>query len=170
MPQYTLEEFASILTKTFASYRPRVIYDTTDKGENVMEFLIENPYEPHFSLSLQAHGKRKYVDTCTLWFGQAEITGQLDPDMAISAVDTIVNDEVVAILRYKNENAYDNHRPVDKAVWLYQITDDEDDDSAALEKMKLKLASPPSFMDKLNGKLIGVFEIFSWSDSEIIRR
>lgn len=170
MPQYTLEEFASILTKTFASYRPRVIYDTTDKGENVMEFLIENPHESRFSLSLQAFSKRKYIDTCALWFGQAEITGRLDPDMAVSALDTIVNDELVAILRYKNEDAYDNHRPVEKAVWLYQLTDDEDDDGAALEKMKQKLASPPSLIDKLSGKLVGVFEIFSWSESEVVRR
>ncbi len=170
MPAYTLEEFASLLTRIFAAYRPRVIYDTTDKGEDVMEFLIPNPTEPRFSVSLQAKGKRKQVDVCTLWFGQAEIKGQLDPDVVPSAIDTIVNDELVAILRYKNENAYDNHRPTDKAVWLYQLTDDEDDDSEGLAKMKEKLHTPPSLMEKLNGKLVGIFEVFSWSESEIIKR
>ncbi len=170
MPQYTLDEFASSLTKAFASFRPRVIYDTTDKGEDVMEFLIPNPTEPRFSVSLQAKGKHKQVETCTLWFGQAEIKGQLAPDMVPSAIDTIVNDELVAILRYKNEDAYDNHRPADKSVWLYQLTDDEDDDSAALEKMKQKLSSPPSLMEKLSGKTVGVFEIYSWDESEVIKR
>ncbi len=170
MPAYTLEEFASLLTKTFASYRPRVIYDTTDKGEDVMEFLIPNPTEPRFSVSLQAKGKHKRVDTCTLWFGQTEIKGQLDPDVVSSAIETILSDELVAILRYKNDDAYDNHRPADKAVWLYQLTDDEDDDSEALTKMKEKLNTPPSLMEKLSGKLIGIFEVFSWSESEVVRR
>lgn len=169
MPQYTLEEFASLLTRTFASYRPRVIYDTTDKGEDVMEFLIENPYEPRFSVSLQARGKRRYTDVCTLWFGQAEISGHLDPDLAPSAIDTILNDELVAILRYKNEAAYEDHR-LSGHQWLYQLTDDEDDDGEALEKMKQKLLTPPSLVDKLGGKTVGVFEIFSWSESQVVKR
>ncbi len=169
MTQYTLEEFATHLTRAFASYRPRVAYDTTEKGENTVEFLLPNPNEPRFSISLQAKGTHKWVESCTLWFGQAEFSGRLDTDMAISAIETILGDEVVAILRYKNENAYDDHRPTGDQ-WLYQLTDDEDDDSEALEKMKQKLASPPSLTDKLSGKRLGVFEIFSWGKAELIRR
>jgi len=169
MTLYTLEEFATHLTRAFASYRPRVVYDTTDKGENTVEFLVPNPNEPRFSISLQAKGSQKWVEACTLWFGQAEFSGRLNPDMAISAIETILSDEVVAILRYKNEAAYDDHRLAGNQ-WLYQLTDDEDDDSEALEKMKRKLASPPSFADKLSGKMLGVFEIFSWSEAELIRR
>ncbi|MBQ9780813.1 MAG: hypothetical protein IJW00_07690 [Clostridia bacterium] len=169
MPQYTLEEYASFLTKTFSAYRPRVIYDTTDKGEAVMEFLIPNPAEPRFSVSLQAGGKHKWLDACTLWFGQAEISGHMDPDMVPSAINTILNNELVAILRYKNRDDYDDHRPAGNQ-WLYQFTDDEDDDREALEKMKAKISSPPSLIDKLSGKLVGVFEIFSWSRSEVIER
>lgn len=169
MPQYTLEEFATHLTRAFASYRPRVTYDTTEKGENAVEFLVPNPNELRFSVSLQAKGSQKWVETCTLWFGQAEFSGRLDPDMAISAIETIIGDEVVAILRYKNKDAYDDHRPAGNQ-WLYQLTEDEDDDSEALEKMKQKLRTPPSFMDKLSGKLTGVFEVFSWSETELIQR
>ena len=169
MPAYTLEEFASLLTRAFASHRPRVIYDTTDKGEDVMEFLIPNPTEPRFSVSLQAKGKRKQVDTCTLWFGQAEIKGLLDPEVVPSAIDTIIHDELVAILHYKHGDAYDDHRPSGNQG-LYQLTDDEDDDSEALEKMKQKLKSPPSFMEKLSGKQVGIFEVYSWSRYELINR
>lgn len=169
MPQYTLEEFASLLTRTFASYHPRVIYDTTDKGEQIMEFLLPHPTEPRFSVSLQVHAFRKQAESCTLWFGQAEISGRLDPEMAPSAIDTILNDELVAILRYKNDDAYDNHRPSGNQ-WLYQLTDDEDDDGEALERMKQKLTSPPSLMDKLSGKSVGVFEIYSWDRSELVKR
>ena len=169
MQQYTLEEYATYLTKAFSSYRPRIAYDVTDKGEKTMDFLIENTSEPRFSVSLRAISKYKLIDTCTLWFGQAELSGYLDPEMAPSAINTILNDELVAILHYKNQDTYENHRPSGKQ-WLYQLTDDEDDDSEALEKMKQKLASPPSLMDKLSGKWSGVFEIYSWRTHEVIHR
>lgn len=170
MQIYTQEALASLLLKTFSGYRPRIIYDVTDKGEEVMELLIENPREPRFSIAFQAIGKRKQVDTCTLRFGQAEITGILEPDMAAPAIATILRDELVAVVQYKNDEAYDNRRPLPKASRLFQLTDDEDDDSQELEKLKQRLSAPPSLMEKLTGKYIGVFEIFCWNESHIIRR
>ena len=169
MQNYTAEEFSALLTRTFARYRPRVVYDVDNKGQKLMEFILPNPEFPRFSISLQATEIHKRVSTCTLWFGQVEILGRLDPDMVHSAIETIVNDQLVAILRYKNEDAYDNHRPSGNQ-WLYQLTDDEDDDSEALAQMKSKLSSKPTLMEKFNGKLVGVFEVFRWSGSEIIRR
>ena len=169
MPRYTLEEFASLLTKKFASFRPRVTYDVTDKGAKTMEFLIENTSAPRFSVSLQAMTKQKLVESCTLWFGQAEISGMMNPDMAPSAIETIIDGDLVAILHYKNQDAYENHRPSGHQ-WLYQLTDDEDDDSEDLEKMKQRLASPPSLAEKLGQKYTGVFEIYSWDHAEILNR
>ncbi len=170
MQRYTLEEFASMLIRHFHDYRPRVTYDTTDKGERTMEFLISNPHDLRFSVSLQCKEIHRQADTCTLWFGQAKVTGTLDPEMAVSAISTIVHGELIAILRYKNEDAYDNHRPMEKQQWLYQLTDDEDDDSAALEKMEERLSRPPSLFEKLSGNLLGVFEIFSWSEAQVLKR
>ncbi|MBE6586210.1 MAG: hypothetical protein E7645_06780 [Ruminococcaceae bacterium] len=170
MQIYTQEALATQLQKIFAGHRPRVIYDVTDKGENIMEFLIENPHNPRFSIVFQAQGRHQQVDVCTLRFGQAEIKGMMEPEMVPSAITTILNDELVAIVQYKNDEAYDNRRSIPNLEWLYQLTDDEDDDSTALEKMKQKLSAPPSFFDKLRGNMIGIFEIFSWSSSEIIKR
>lgn len=170
MQNYTAEEFAALLTRTFARYQPRVVYDVDDKGQRLLEFILPNPDFPRFSVSLQTTEIRKQVDRCTLWMGQAQITSTMDPELAIPAIEEIISDRVVAILRYKNEDAYDNHHPADKAQWLYQLTEDEDDDSKTLERMKQKLITPPSFGEKLSGKMTGVFEIIRWSGNEIIRR
>ena len=170
MQNYTAEEFATLLTRSFVRYQPRVVYDVDDKGQRILEFILPNPEFPRFSVSLQTTEIRKQVDRCTLWMGQAQIAASMDPELAIPAIEEIISDRVVAILRYKNQDAYDNHHPTDKAQWLYQLTEDEDDDSAALEEMKARLSTKPSFGEKLSGKMVGVFEIIRWSGNEIIQR
>jgi hypothetical protein len=50
--------------------------------------------------------------------------------------------------------------------WLYQLPDD----AAELEAMLARLKKPASFMDKLSGRYVGVFETYRWSGSEIINR
>lgn len=169
MSTYTLDEYATLLTRAFAPYRPHIIRDMTDKGVAVMEFILPHPTESRFSVSVQAQEARGYVDKCSLWFGQAEISGHMDADHIAGAIEEIVNNRIVAILRYKNQNAYDNHHPSGKQ-WLYQLTDDEDDDSASLLAMKDLLQSKPTIAEKLSGKLLGVFDIFSWESCETINR
>lgn len=165
----TIREMSSLLIKTFAPYAPKTIEDVTDKGASVIEFVIPNPHEPRFSVSVEIREARGYVDTCSLWFGRAEISGHMDKEDIIPAITSIISGELVAILQYKNQDAYDDHRPSGKQ-WLYQITDDEDDDTPMLDAMKEKLQSPPTLMEKISGKMIGVFEIFDWEGSEIIIR
>ena len=169
MPIYTLDEYASLLTRAFAPYHPRVIKDVNDKGVSVMEFILPNPTEPRFSVSVQVQEAKGYVDKCSLWFGQAEISGHMNADQIAGAIEEIVSNRIVAILRYKNQDAYDNHRPSGKQ-WLYQLTDDQDDDSESLLIMKDKLQSKPTLAEKLSGKLLGVFEIFSWENRETVNR
>ena len=169
MPIYTLDEYASLLTRAFAPHRPRIIKDVNDKCITVMEFIVPHPTEPRFSVSVQVQEAKGYVDKCSLWFGQAEISGHMNADQIAGAIEEIVSNRIVAILRYKNQDAYDNHRPSGKQ-WLYQLTDDQDDDSESLLIMKDKLQSKPTLAEKLSGKLLGVFEIFSWENRETVNR
>lgn len=169
MPIYTLDEYATLLTRAFAPHRPRIIKDVNDKGITVMEFIVPHPTEPRFSVSVQVQEAKGYVDKCSLWFGQAEISGHMNADQIAGAIEEIVSNRIVAILRYKNQDAYDNHRPSGKQ-WLYQLTDDQDDDSESLLIMKDKLQSKPTLAEKLSGKLLGVFEIFSWENRETVNR
>ncbi len=169
MSYYSLDEFSTLLTRTFAPHRPRIIKDVSDKGKAVVEFILPHPQEPRFSISLQINEAGGMVDTCSLWFGQVEVSGFIKADMVAGAIQEIIDDHIVAILRYKNQDAYDNHRPSGRK-WLYQLTDDEDDESIILEEMRHRLHASPNLMEKISGKYLGVFEIFSWTQSEVISR
>ena len=173
MPHFTLEEYATLLTRTFtprlpAGHRPRVIRDVTEKGVPIMEFLLPCPDAPQRSITLSAFERRGIVESCSLRFGEAEISGAMDPADAISAIEEILADHIVAIVRYKNTDAYDNHRKasVSPAEWLYQLPDDEADLTTMLDKLK----RPASLMEKISGKRTGVFEVYRWSGSEVIER
>ena len=172
MSRFTPDEYAALLTRTFTPLvprdcRPRVVRDVTEKGIPVMEFLLPCPDAPQRSVTLSAHERRGLVETCSLRFGEAEISGAITPTNAISAMEEILSDHIVAILRYKNRDARDSHRRASPpSEWLYQLPDDEATLTAMLEKLK----KPASLMEKLSGKHTGVFEVYRWSESEIIDR
>ncbi len=172
MQPFTLEEFSSHLTRSLSRHRPRTVTDVTPKGRRVLEFILPHPTEPRFSISLQAEEIRGYVEKCTLWFGQAEITGALPPEDAVAAIEEIATDRVAAIVRYKNRRAYDDHRRATDAnsQWVYQFTTDEDDDTAAYERMMDKLRTPAGTWERIRGRTVGVFEIIRWSGSEVLER
>lgn len=173
MPQFTLPEYAALLTRTYTPRfprddRPRAVSDVTDKGEETLEFILPHPEDGRFSVSLTAHSQRGAVAFCDLRFGQAEIASRLDPEEALAAIEEILSDNIVAIVRYKNRDAYDDCRKVSTAPmeWLYQMPDDEAELTAMLEKLK----KPASFMEKIGGKYVGVFEVYRWGGSEVIER
>ena len=173
MPHFTPDDYAALLIRTFTPLvprdcRPRVVRDVTEKGIPVMEFLLPCPDAPQRSVTLSAHERRGLVETCSLRFGEAEIAGAITPTDAISAMEEILSDNIVAIVHYKNRDAYDNHRKVSTAPmeWLYQIPDDEAELTAMLDKLK----KPAAFFEKVSGKYIGVFEVYRWSGSEVIER
>jgi hypothetical protein len=172
MPQYTIEEYAAFLTRTYITRfprdnRPRTVTDVTDKGDEVLEFILPNPEDGRFSVSLQARTYRGSVSDCSLYFGQAEVTGRLDPEEAVAAMDEILADRIVAVVRYKNRDAFDNRRKaIPPSEWLYQIPDGEEELSRMLEKLK----KPATFFEKISGKYTGVFEVYRWSGCEVFER
>ena len=173
MAQYTISEYAALLTKTYAprfprDSRPRAVTDVTDKGEEVLEFILPHPEEGRFSVSLLAFPYRDAVSFCSLRFGQAEVASRLDPEEAFSAIEEIIGDRIVAIVRYKNREAYENHRIAANgpAEWLYQLPDDGEELSRMLERLK----KPATFFEKIGGAYTGVFEVYRWSGREVLER
>jgi hypothetical protein len=171
--RYTSEELSALLLRTFTprmprECRPRIVNDVNDKGVPLMEFLLPHPDVPHRSIILSAWERRGFVETCSLRFGEAEIAGALAPIDAIAAIEEILADHIVAIVRYKNGDAFDNHRKisVSPAEWLYQLPDDEGELTAMLDKLK----QPATLMEKLGGKYVGVFEMYRWSESSVYKR
>ena len=171
--QFTLDEYASLLTRTFAprfprDSRPKAVTDTNEKGEEVLEFILPHPADGRFSASLTVSTAHGYVTTVALRFGQADIASALLPEEALSAVTEIIEDRIVAIVRYKNQDAYDNHRKVSTTPieWLYQMPEDESEFFSLLEKLK----APAKFIEKISGKYTGVFEIYRWRSHQILTR
>lgn len=173
MPNYTTEEYAALLTRTFTprcprDNRPRCVTDVTDKGAEVLEFILPHPEEGRFSVSVRATVAKGYVTDCALYFGQAEVASALDPEEVPAAIEEILSDRIIAIVRYKNRDAYESHRKSSNAPseWLYQLPDDEE----ILEAMQARLSRPATLPERLSGKYIGVFETYRWSGSTLTER
>ena len=162
------DEFSNQLTKALSCYRPRTITDVNAKGRRVLECIIPHPTEPRFSISLQAEDRNGYVEFLTLWFGQARLPYSVPTYEVFEYIEPIVNDQAVAIVRYKNRRAYDNHRQATDAYsqWFYYL----DGESAAYERMMEKLSTPASSWERFSGRYVGVFEIIRWSGSEVLER
>ncbi len=177
MSHFTLDSFATHLTRTFASCcapgeSPHAVIDTDEKGRPVLEFTLPNPHDPRHSISLTAGSYKGSVSLCTLWFGQVEVTGALEAEAAVPAIEEIVAGSIVAIARYKTREAYDDRRKgsgkpgAGQAEWLYQLPDDAE----ALAAMLRRLETPAGIWNKISGTLTGVFEAYSWTMSEVFER
>ncbi len=177
MTNFTLDSFATHLTRTFAPYSasgnpPRVVTDTDEKGRTVLQFTLSNPHDARHSVSLEAGAYKGSVSYCTLWFGQVEITGAMKPEDAVPAIEEILAGNIVAIARYKTRDAYDDRRKASgkpgagRAEWLYQLPDDAE----ALSSMKERLAAPAGLWNKIAGTMTGVFEVYDWETTAVFER
>lgn len=172
MNAVTPNAYAALLMRTFTNDQPpdacpRVRDDVTDKGDPMLEFLLPNPTEPRFSISLEVLIVNKAVSRCTLRFGQATVSSRLSPTDAVTAIQEILDDHIVAIVRYKDRDAFDDRRVASgRATWLYQLPDD----ASGLSDMEIKLSSPAGFFEKLRGRLTGIFEVYRWSGAKLLER
>lgn len=173
MTQYTPEEYISLLNRTYIprfprDNRPRILRDVDEKEQDTVELILPHPEDGCLSVSLTAYCDKGLISHCSLRFGQADVAVSLEPEEALDAIEEILSDRIVAIVRYKNEEAYDNHRKISTAPteWLYQMPDHEE----ALAAMIEELERPASLFDKITGKKVGVFEVYRWSERYLIRR
>ncbi len=126
---------------------------------------LPHPEDARRSVSMQAKIKDNGVSSCELWFGQTRIASSLDPDEVMAAIEEILSDRIVAVVRYKNRDAYDDSRKCEGSERLYQLPDD----AVTLEAYLSTLSAPANFWDKMSGKT-GVFEVYRWESSELYER
>ena len=165
MSHFTVDQFATHLERTFGGH---AVTDTDAKGQVVLNFHISNPNEPRHPITMTAHEYRGSVTLCSLWFGQVEVSRALDPTDLTPAIEAILRGEIVAVARYKNRDAFDDRRRVERgrSAWLYQIPDDTE----ALEAMKKKLGTPASLGERISGRMTGFFEVYDWTLSSVFER
>ncbi len=165
MSHFTVDSFAAHLTRTFGGHAAA---DTDGRGRPILEFHIPNPQDSRHSISLTASIFRGSVSLCSLWFGQAEATAVLKPEDAVPAIESILSGEIVAVVRYKDRDAYDDRRKAShgRATWLYQLPDDAE----AYENMLKKLKISANAWEKLMGTATGVYEVYTWEDAALYER
>ena len=165
MSHFTVDGLATHLERTFGGH---AVTDTDAKGQVVLNFHISNPNEPRHPITMTAHTYHGAVSLCALWFGQVEVSRALDPADLAPAIEAILRGEIVAVARYKNRDAFDDRRRVERgrSAWLYQFPDDTD----ALDAMKKKLGTPASLGERISGRMTGVFEVYDWTLSSVFER
>jgi hypothetical protein len=168
MPYASAEEFISTLTRTFASYRPRTVRDVSEKGQRVLQMVIPNETCPRYSLSIDVTEYGRDISV-SLWFGQTEITNRLPQDDAAAAITEFLEDRMVTVARYKNRDAYDDCRPMERAR-VCQLSDDEEEGESELARLLARLETPATWLDRLLAHDTGVFEIARWSEVRIVER
>lgn len=165
----SMKELTVALSRAFSSYTPTVNEDVTDKGENLTLFVIPHPTEARYSVAVEAKEAHGQI-ICALWFGSVSIASTVPAEQIIAAVEEILSDRIVAVVRYKNRKLYDARHP-SGWVRVFQLTDDQDSDEAALTALLARLETPPTLLDRLPGGFgAGVFEIARWDDVTVTER
>ena len=165
------EQFMPELIRTLRSYAPTVTADTDAQGRESSILTIRNPRDSRWSLQFicpnqpDRHGELYG----SLWFGAVEITGYLSAGEAGDTIQAVLNGEMTCVLRYRNEDALNDHRPSSgwRKVFLTSPAGDED---AALAALRARLRTPVTIRDRLAGTYIGIIEFANWRESDIITR
>lgn len=167
--QTPVDQFFLSLTRALRTYAPRVTSDTSPQGEDIRILTIPNPNESRWGLQFicPAEPDAKGEIYGSLWFGAVEITGHLSSDEAEGTLRAVLDGELTAVLRYKNEDAWTNHRP---AAWQrVYVTAPGDEDIARLAALKERLSRPVTPIERIRGREIGLYEFATWHSIEFIR-
>jgi len=164
------EQLMPELIRTLRSYAPTVTADTDAQGRESSILTIRNPRDSRWSLQFicsnqpDRHGELYG----SLWFGAVEITGYLSAGEAGDTIQAVLNGEMTCVLRYRNEDALNDHRPSGwRKVFL---TSPAGDEYAALAALRARLRTPVTIRDRLSGTYIGIFEFANWRENDIITR
>ena len=173
MSYRSLDELSQALMAAFRTHHPTVTRDHTDRGAELLQFLIPNPQFPAYGVSYEAEQDRGGDITGQLWFGQCELSGNLPAVDAIPALSSVLSGEIVTVIRFKNQTTFEDRHPSGQQ-WVFQILPDgedgDDSDGAAFTALLARLNSPISLRDRVSGVHIGIFEIARWDEVNIIRR
>lgn len=153
------EDFALELQKRFAGFGKRIIYDVTARGEDFCEMVYSNTALPSFPLTVTV-----YSDGTLLSFGNAEnITSdvRLDTDETIAAIDDIINDRMIFVLRYANQQKREDGKIADAQIFL--VTGEDGDMSEEYKKYIARLQKKPSCLGRLLTTRRGIFRVLSFS-------
>lgn len=170
MSETRFSELMNTLRTGLRDLSPNFSTDVSENGGDVLLVTVRNPHDPYWGVTYEAGADRSGRVTGSLWFGQCRVTGFLDASDAAAAIRSVTNGQIVAVVRYRNEEDREDRHPSDLQKVFQLLPDGQDDDSAAYASLMKKLHSEPGFFSRFDPDSLGVFEIAQWGEVTVLRR
>jgi hypothetical protein len=163
-----IEEKIEYLRKKHPDFGRRVLWDVDNKGNEFCELVYPNENNPSFPITVSVSD-----NGCHVSVGQiSQVTGNrpITVEQAASAIDDVVNDRIIFVLGYKDDDDIGSGAPF--LTDLYPITGGVDDASEELDRFIQQISTPVTGFKRKLTRLKGRFIIFNFSGErrqEIIR-
>ena len=163
-----IEEKIDYLRRRHPGFAKRVLHDVDNRGNEFSEIIYPN--EKHEMMPITVSVSE---EGCLISVGKiANVTGDypISHEQAASAIDDIINDRIVFVLGYAEDDDTLSGAPFMSEI--FPITGDVDDSRAELEAFIKKISTPVTGLKRKLTKLKGRFLItnFSGSENKIIVR
>ena len=125
----TIEDSIAYLRRSFPKISKKVTYDVDKKGRDFCELVLPNENNENMPITITVN-----ADGCRISAGRMmHISGERDINVedAVCAIDDIINDKIVFVFKYKNEDDFSDRRACDSR--FFALTDREDDMSAEFD-------------------------------------
>ena len=155
----TIEDSIAYLRRSFPKISKKVTYDVDKKGRDFCELVLPNENNENMPVTITVN-----ADGCRISAGRMmHISGEreINVEDAVCAIDDIINDKIVFVFKYKNEDDFSDRRACDSR--FFALTDREDDMSAEFDSLIKKIQAPlKNKFQKIFSQNVGVFEIVSF--------
>lgn len=158
----TIEETASYFRRKFSRIPQRTCFDVDASGEDFCEITLSNDINMSLPITVTATD-----NGCFLSVGRMHnVMGNkpISPEACESAIRDVIEDRIVFVFGYKNEEDYDNSKVFFSR--FFALTGREDDMSEEYENFLSTLEKKPNWFERKFSKSVGIFEISTFSQPE----
>ena len=165
----TIEDSIAYLRRQFPAISKKVTYDVDKKGRDFCELVLPNENNENMPVTITVN-----VDGCRISAGRMmHISGEREmlTEEAVYAVNDIINDRIVFVFKYKNEEDFSDRRACDSR--FFALTGRDDDMSEEFDGFVKFLEKPTkNKIQRFFSQNIGIFEFSSFGGKfdRIIRR
>lgn len=157
----TAEQSVEYLLSHSRLFEKGIIRDQDRRGRDFCEMIIKNEHQPSLPITVTVTD-----DGCCVSVGQFEDVAsstRMTPDETLAAIDDIINDKIIFVLAYKDEDDIGFGAPYFSRV--FALTGGEDDMSADYEQFLVKISTPIKKFLRPITALKGRFLVFNYSGS-----
>ena len=165
----TIEDSIAYLRRQFPAISKKVTYDVDKKGRDFCELVLPNENNENMPVTITVN-----ADGCRISAGRMmHISGEreMSTEEAVYAVNDIINDRIVFVFKYKNEEDFSDRRACDSR--FFALTGRDDDMSEEFDGFVKFLEKPTkNKIQRFFSQNIGIFEFSSFGGKfdRIIRR